>query len=290
MAEKTPFFSVIIPTYNRRSFLKIAVDSVLGQSFSDFELIIVDDGSGDATAKMIKKYKDSRLRYFYQKHKGVSFARNEGLRQAKGKFVCFLDSDDRFRREKLEVTYKYIRQYSRYKIFHTEEVWYRKGKYLPQKKYHQKPHGDIFLKALKLCCVSISTAAIWRGVFKEVGVFDEKLPACEDYDFWLRAAARFPVFLIPRYLTIKEGGHLDQQSRKYPAMDKFRIYALAKIIKSGMLDGKKKHYACLEIMQKGMVYVKGLIKRKKTEEAKKVEEEIASLLEENGLRTNFRLI
>jgi glycosyltransferase involved in cell wall biosynthesis len=265
---KNLFFSIIIPTYNRKDFLKIAVSSVLYQTFSDFELIVVDDGSADSTSKLMCSFKDKRIIYLKGTHHGVSWARNQGLKKAKGEFICFLDSDDRFRMHKLEITYEYIKKYPQYKIFHTEEIWYRNGKLLPQKAYHKKPSGFVFENAVKLCCISISTAAIKKEIFDEVGLFDENLPACEDYDFWLRVTSRYPVFLIPHYLTIKEGGHLDQQSKKYPALDRFRIYALKKILEEGNLDTKKYKIALEELKNKCRIYIQGAKKRKKYQEVK----------------------
>lgn len=266
-----PFFSVIIPTYNRYDFLNIAIKSVLTQTFTNFELIIVDDGSNDNTKDMITKIDDSRLSYIYQTNQGVSKARNTGLAQAKGEFICFLDSDDRFRKEKLEITYDYIKNYPDYKIFHTEEIWYRRGTILTQKVEHKKPSGRVFAQALRLCCISISTVAVNHEVFTELGNFDISMPACEDYDFWLRVTNKYPVFLIPEYLTIKEGGYPDQQSSKYPAMDKFRIYALNKIINSGNLLAKDYALAQEELSRKADIYIAGALKRGKLDEVKNLE-------------------
>lgn len=268
---KKPFFSVIIPTYNRADFLKISVESVFRQTFRGFELIIVDDGSTDNTANLVKELssKDNRAnltRYIYQNHQGVSFARNKGISLAQGKFICFLDSDDRFRAEKLEITRNYIKKYPQYKIFHTEEIWYRNGAILSQKIYHKKPHGFVFPTAVKLCCISISTAAIKKDVFDNFGIFDETLPACEDYDFWLRVTCKLPVYLIPEYLTIKEGGHHGQQSKKFPAMDKFRIYALAKILENGSLKKEDYKIALEELKNKCNIYITGAGKRGKIKE------------------------
>ena len=108
---KKPFFSVIIPTYNRKEFLKIAIDSVLSQSYPDYELIIVDDGSTDETMKTLDAGQwapdvKNKIKYLRQRHQGVSEARNNGIRTASGEFICFLDSDDRFRNNKLAITHK----------------------------------------------------------------------------------------------------------------------------------------------------------------------------------------
>ena len=127
---KKPFFSVIIPTYDRKDFLLIAIDSVLNQSYTDYELIIVDDGSSDKTKTTIKKLhgNNKKIIYTYQKHQGVSSARNKGLLKARGKFISFLDSDDRFLRNKLLIFRDQIKKHPKYKVFYSEEIWYRNGK------------------------------------------------------------------------------------------------------------------------------------------------------------------
>ena len=94
--RSAPYFSVIIPTFNRSGFIKSAIDSVLGQTYEDFELIVVDDGSDDGTDKLIKEYTDKRIKYFYQENKGVSLARNKGIEESSGKYIAFLDSYDQW--------------------------------------------------------------------------------------------------------------------------------------------------------------------------------------------------
>ncbi|MBU1122947.1 MAG: glycosyltransferase family A protein [Candidatus Omnitrophota bacterium] len=265
-----PFFSVIIPTYNRAQFLKIAIDSVLSQTFSDFELIIIDDGSDDKTQKLIASYykhiPSTKMRYTYQQNKGVSAARNNGITQAQGNYICFLDSDDRFQTEKLQIMYNHIKKHTAYKIFHTEEIWYRNKQILPQKIYHKKPHGIVFEQVLKLCCVSLSTMAIEKDIFRKVGIFDETLPTCEDYDFLLRLTWQFPIYLIPQYLTLKEGGHDNQLSKKYPAMDRFRIQALTNLLDTAPLKKEDFIRALAELQNKCYIYIAGAKKRGKTDE------------------------
>ena len=168
---KTPLFSIIIPTYNRCDFIKIAIASVLSQTFDNFELIIIDDGSTDNTKKTVQQYfnryqlpskaapvRKTSIHYHYQKNKGPAAARNKGIGLAKGKYICFLDSDDRFRTQKLETVYQYINKYPEFSVFHTEELWYRRGEILPQKKHHAKPDGDIFNNSLKLSNVKCTPA------------------------------------------------------------------------------------------------------------------------------------
>ncbi|MDP8289412.1 MAG: glycosyltransferase [Candidatus Susulua stagnicola] len=265
---KNPFFSVIIPTCNRKDFLPITIESVLNQSYTDYELIIVDDGSSDETKAIIKKLynNNKKIIYTYQKHQGVSSARNKGLIKAKGKFISFLDSDDRFLKNKLLIFHDYINKNPSYKIFYSEEIWYRNGKFFSQKAHHKKPNGFIFSHSLRLYSVGLSTAVFSRDIFKRIGYFDKNLPACEDYDLLLRISSIYPIFLIPEYLTIKEGGHADQLSKKYPAMDKFRIYALEKILKSKSLSMINYQLAYQELKTKCDIYIKGAIKRGKKAE------------------------
>lgn len=270
--KSIPFFSIIIPTYNRLPFLKIALGSALNQNFTDYELIIADDGSTDKTKDFIHNLDYPCLRYFYQKNSGPASARNLGIKKAKGKYICFLDSDDRFRKDKLKITYQHIKQNPSYKIFHSQEIWYRNGKLLRQKKRHKKPTGFVFANAARLCSVSISTAAIKKEIFSDIGNFDPKLPACEDYEFWLRATSRYPVYLINDFLTIKEGGHPAQQSKKYPAMDEYRIYALTKIIDSNTLNKKQYKIASCNLKDKCLIYIKGAKKRGKTKKVKKYQD------------------
>ncbi len=276
---KHPYFSVIIPTHNRKDFLQIAVNSVLNQTFSDYELLIIDDGSTDKTNQLIKELyqNNEKLNYIFQPHQGVSSARNTGIKNAKGEFIVFLDSDDRFCRQKLQVSFDYIKKYPEYKIFHTDEVWYQKGKLLPQKDYHKKPTGFIFEQSLKLCCVSPSTAVVKKEVFSNIGFFDESFPACEDYDFWLRVTSKYPVHLIPQALTIKEGGRSDQQSKKYPAMDKFRIDAIAKLMASNNLTKEQYLLAYGELKNKCYIYIKGAAKRGRRRQVKHYQDLISNL-------------
>lgn len=261
-----PFFSVIIPTYNRKYYLKIAMESVFAQDFKDYELIVVDDGSTDGTgAFMRENFRDKPFLYAAQENKGPAAARNHGLRQARGEWIAFLDSDDRFVHFKLSRVCEYIRLFPDCRVFHTEELWYRDGVYLEQKGMHRKPDGFCFEEAVRLCCVSISTAVIHTSVFTETGAFDENFLSCEDYDFWLRALLKFPVKLIPEYLTIKDGGRADQQSQKFFGMDRFRVKALLKIIPC--LKGRLREKAVKELIAKSTVYYQGALKRGKEEEA-----------------------
>ncbi|MCK9573928.1 MAG: glycosyltransferase family 2 protein [Candidatus Omnitrophica bacterium] len=270
-----PFFSIIIPTYNRKQFLKIALDSVIAQTFDDYEIIVVDDGSTDETREMFEgqapwtQARGEKVKYIYQENKGPAAARNAGIKQAKGEFICLLDSDDRFREDKLKIAYEYIKKYPQYKIFHTEEIWYKDGLLLSQKIYHKKPSGSVFGNSVKICSIGTSTVIIKKAIFTEIGLFDESMLTCEDYEFWLRATNKHRVFLIPYYLTIKQGGHPGQQSFKYEAMDTFRIYALKKILESNELTSDNFKIAADELKRKCGIFIKGAIKRGKIKEVER---------------------
>ena len=257
--------SIIIPTYNRKSFLIHAINSVLNQTYQNLELIIIDDGSSDKTENIIKK-KYPKIKFYKQKNKGVSAARNKGIKMASCKWIAFLDSDDRWHPRKLENQINYLLTHPRYKICHTDEIWIRKGIRINQHKKHKKHGGHIFDKCLDLCRISPSSVIIHKDIFNKVGLFNEKLPVCEDYDLWLRIAEKFPVLYLDEKLTIKYGGHLNQLSKKYWGMDRFRIIALENIIKKSFLLKKNKQLVKKILKKKINIYLQGLKKRNKKKE------------------------
>lgn len=258
--------SVIIPTYNRAFFLKKAIDSVLFQTYQDFELIVVDDGSNDGTGNIISQYKDE-IKYIYQENKGPASARNRGIEEAQGNFIAFLDSDDRWRSDKLEIQFKAMQDNPDCLISHTQEIWYKNGKVLNQKEKHKKYSGFIFDRCIKMCAVGMSTMMVRRGIFKEVGLFDDSLPCCEDYDFWLRVSTKFPFLLIDEPLTLKDGGRLDQVSFIYAqGMDRFRIYSIKKLLEENVLSKEERRMAIEELKRKCKIYGEGCIKHAKKEE------------------------
>ena len=257
--------SVIIPTYNRKSFLINAIDSVFNQTYQNLELIIIDDGSSDKSVEYIKK-KYPSIKIYKQSNKGVSSARNKGIKISSNNWIAFLDSDDRWHPKKLEKQINYLIGNPKYKICHTDEIWIRKGVRINQHKKHKKYGGLIFDKCLDLCRISPSSVIIHKDVFNKVGLFNEKLPVCEDYDLWLRITAKFPVLYLDEKLTIKYGGHLNQLSEKYWGMDRFRIIALESIIKKSFLSKKNKLKVKKTLKSKINIFLKGLKKRKKKKE------------------------
>ncbi|MBW2201180.1 MAG: glycosyltransferase family 2 protein [Deltaproteobacteria bacterium] len=236
--EKIPLVSVIIPTYNRGWIIQEAIDSVLAQDFSDFELIVVDDGSTDNTLDIIRSYSEDII-FLRQPNKGVSAARNQGITSSAGHLIAFLDSDDLWFPEKLTIQVDFLHSHPDAFICQSEEIWIRNGVRVNPKKRHKKPSGMIF---------------------------EPSLPACEDYDLWLRVSSRYPIALIDTPLVIKRGGHQDQLSRA-PGLDKFRIQAIKKLLDSNLLSMEQQGHAVKALKEKCAIYASGCLKRSRLDEA-----------------------
>lgn len=219
---------MIIPVYDRTLQLKAAVDSVLAQTFKDFEIFVIDDGSTVDIRSFVVT--DPRVKIVRQKNRGVSAARNAGIKLAKGKYITLLDSDDTWLPEKLAKQVKYMEQHPELLISQTEDIWIRNDQRVNPHNKHQKKAGDIFVNSLELCLISPSAVIMRKELFDKVGLFDETLPACEDYDLWLRVTSRYPVGLLPEQLIIRYAGHSDQLSVRYWGMDRFRVKSLRKIL------------------------------------------------------------
>lgn len=257
--------SVIIPTLNRARFLPQAVESVLRQSYRHFELLVVDDGSTDHTAVALRPYL-GHIRYLTQDNMGVSRARNRGIRQSHGELIAFLDSDDLWHREKLKRQVEFFLAHPHADVCYTDEIWIRHGRRVNPKKKHAKYSGHIFERVLPLCIISPSSVMLRRSVIDQVGLFDESLPACEDYDMWLRVAHRYPVHFIPQPLITKRGGHQDQLSAKYWGLDRFRVKALEKMLASGRLTTRQRVLVLEQLARRCTILSEGCCKRGKTGE------------------------
>jgi glycosyltransferase involved in cell wall biosynthesis len=258
--------SVIIPTFNRAQKVSRAISSVLDQTFTDFEVIVIDDGSIDGTADVLAVFRDRITLISHSENRGVSAARNSGIGASQSPFIAFLDSDDYWLAEKLETQVRYFRENPDAVACQTEEIWVRNGVRVNPWKKHIKPSGYIFERSLKLCVVSPSAVMISRAVLDEVGIFDEGFPVCEDYDLWLRIGCRYPVTLIDRFLLVKEGGHPDQLSSMLKGMDRFRIKAMVKLLHEGCLNKTQTLAVHGELEKKCRIYGNGCMKRGKTEE------------------------
>lgn len=257
--------TVVIPTFNRSNMVSRAVGSVLAQDVTNFRLIVVDDGSTDETQEMLASFGDRIHLVRHPFNQGVSAARNTGIRLADTAYVAFLDSDDYWKREKIGEQIRFFEENPSAVACQTEETWIRQGRRVNPKKQHAKPSGDIFAPSLRLCLVSPSAVMMRTDLFDKVGLFDESLPACEDFDLWLRIACRYPIHLLPKPLVVKEGGHEDQLSRR-PCLDRFRIYALGKLLLNPLLGQEKRRLVLDELARKCRIYGIGCMKRGRTEE------------------------
>ena len=251
--------SVIIPTWNRAERLMNTLQSVFSQSLPPTEVIVVDDGSTDDTREIVRnRFPD--VRYIFQQNKGVSSARNTGIKAASGDWIALLDSDDHWQPDKLKQQCEQLCASPDYKICHSDEIWIRNGRRVNPMKKHAKQGGHIFRQCLPLCVISPSAVLIHRDLFNEVGLFDERLPACEDYDLWLRICALHPVLYIDKPLITKTGGHADQLSRRHWGMDRFRIHALENILASNTLDTTNHAAALSTLLEKLAIVINGAIK------------------------------
>ena len=257
--------SVIIPTFNRKETLKRAIQSVLMQSYTPYEIIVIDDGSDDGTKEWLKD-KYPNVKYIYQMNSGVSSARNKGIKFARGDWIALLDSDDEWLPSKLKDQANEIELNPAAKFLHTNEIWIRNGVRVNQMKKHKKYGGYIFEKCLDMCRISPSSVLIKKDIFDEIGMFDETLKVCEDYDLWLRFASKYPVHFLDQPLIKKYGGHSDQLSKVDDGIESYRIRSLKKIMNSGILNKKQKTITKDVLVKKMYIYAKGLEKRNKIRE------------------------
>ena len=264
--------SVVIPTYDRWPVVGEAVESVLAQSFDDYELIVVDDGSTEETGDRLRQYGE-RLTVLTQRRGGVSAARNLGACRALGKYLAFLDSDDLWHPRKLQRQLDFMERNPEVEICQTDEIWIRNGARVNPRNRHRKPSGDVFRASLELCLVSPSAVMMRRELFERVRGFDESLPVCEDYDLWLRIARDTEIPLIPEALVTKRGGHADQLSRATWGLDRFRVLSIANLIEAG-LDPERAGWALDAMAKKVTILAQGFRKRGNEAMARAYEERL----------------
>lgn len=196
--------TVIIPTYNHSDYILEAIHSVLDQKYKNCEIIVVDDGSTDDTAGVLRPMVEQRLiRYIYQKNRGESAARNRGLVEASGRYIAFLDSDDLFELEKLEVQVRYLQDHPGVGLVHSgftkfnnegNDLGYRDPSWFT---------GVIYPQILSYwtTLMAINTVLLPRKVFEDIGFFDESLRIGEDLDMWRRIARKYPFGYIDKSLA-----------------------------------------------------------------------------------------
>jgi glycosyltransferase involved in cell wall biosynthesis len=260
-----PPVSVILPAFNRAWSLKRAIDSILSQTYANLETIVIDDGSTDETPSLLLSY-GNRIRVIRQANQGVSAARNAGIRAASGDLIALLDSDDAWLPGKIKAQVDFFTTHPEAVVCQTEEIWIRNGVRVNPRRRHKKHRGMIFQRSLPLCLISPSAVMLRRKVLDDVGLFDKQLPACEDYDLWLRITWKYPVDLIDEPLIVKHGGHADQLSAM-PQLDRYRIQAIVKILRQGVLSMDQRASALNVLAEKCTIYANGCRKRRRFTEA-----------------------
>lgn len=257
----TPEVSVIIPTFDRAAVLPRAIDSALAQSGPGLEILVADDGSGDATQAALSRYApDPRVRVLRLPHGGVSRARNAAVAEARAPLLAFLDSDDEWLPGKLAAQCAWLRD-TGLSICQTEEIWIRNGKRVNPPAHYVKRGGDIFALSLRHCMITPSSTVMTRALYGKAGGFDPDFPACEDFEFWLRIVPDHEVGLIPKPYLVRYGGHADQLSLRYPAQDRFRIRALALLAERKGMAPERRLMALEALEEKLGIYETGCRKR-----------------------------
>ena len=251
---------MVIPVFNRPERVVRAVRSVLQQSYRDFELLLVDDGSEEEPDQARRLVEESGHKFFRTENRGCSAARNLGVSRSTGPLLAFLDSDDEWHPTKLEKQVRELRD-AGVRYLQNEEIWIRNGRRVNPKKRHLMEAGDIFELSCKAVCVSNSSVMVERDFFYELGCFPEDYRVCEDYELWLRAAAKEPIGLVREALTTKYGGHPDQLSRRYPAMDRFRVAALLGVLVGEPLTATQRELALRAVVEKVEILFLGAKKR-----------------------------
>jgi len=236
----SPTVSVIIPTHNRGKMLCRAIDSVLNQTYKDFELIVVSDGCIDNTDEIVASYADSRISFLtHEKSRGASAARNTGIRASTGQYIAFLDDDDEWTSNKLEIQFPLIVDSPpEIALVYAWMEYFQDGKSI--KVHTPKLRGDVFVEMLdKQAIGGCPTIMIKRCVINKVGYFDETLPRGNDGDYWRRIARYYHVDYVPQILAKIHVGHADRISTNSTENLKSVIWALKKRLKDFEAEFRK---------------------------------------------------
>ncbi len=208
---KNPFFSIVIPTYNRAHLISKAIESVIAQTYSDWELIIVDDGSTDNTKELVDNYcnKDNRIRYIYQENAERSVARNNGIDHAKGEFICFLDSDDYYALNRLENISTYLRNQSNMKSFYYTAITYDYGNKLEERPERKRQPEENVFEFIVQAIIGTPQVIIARDLLIKER-FDPRWRIGEDMELWLRLAKIEEPSFIPNEASVIATEHEDR--------------------------------------------------------------------------------
>jgi len=197
-----PLVSIITPTFNRADFLPEAIESVLSQDYGNFEFLIIDDGSTDNSKEVIENYMGSgKIRYFYQENSGQSVARNKGIAEAKGEFICFLDSDNRWLPEKLSASIEAFESNPGVDIVYGDVILIDEAGKEFSRKNMKRYSGQITKELLQDNCVSMNTTMTRTEKIREVGGFSRHVKVADDYDLWLRLSAICAYLYVPKLMA-----------------------------------------------------------------------------------------
>jgi glycosyltransferase involved in cell wall biosynthesis len=273
--------SVVIPTYQRAALVERAVRSVLAQTVAAHEIVVVDDGSTDGTAERLREAFPHgacpQVRLEVQGQRGVSAARNRGIGRAAGDWIALLDSDDEWLPTKLERQIAAWEAAPEHRAVHCDEIWIRHGARVNPRRRYRKAGGRVFELCLPLAMISPSTVLLEAELLRSLGGFDEDLPACEDYDLWLRLSAREPVLYVDEPLVVRHGGRADQLSRRTWGLDRFRIEALEKALRDPVLSTGQRTQVREELRRRLAIVGAGARKRGRTEMADGFARRLAAL-------------
>ena len=259
--------SVIIPIYNRDKFIRRVLNSVYNQTYKINEIIVIDDGSTDDIVQIIQDFPN--IKYIYQENSGVSSARNLGIKYASNEWIAFLDSDDEWHVSKLEEQVVFHKENRDILMSYTDEEWIKDGLRVKIPKKFRKVGLDVFTENLSFCNIAPSSALIHGSLFESVGLFDESLEVCEDYDLWLRIARNNKIALVNKKLIKKYAGHEDQLSFKHWGMDRFRVVTLEKLLNQEYnIEDIKLQAIKKELLKKYTLLLKGAIKYEREEDIK----------------------
>ena len=237
MTKKSPTVSVIIPTYNRAHLVGRAIQSVLDQTYQDFELIVIDDASTDNTEEVVKSFNDERIKYLkHDENKGVAAARNTGIKVARGEYIAFQDSDDEWFSQKLEKQMKVFEAASpEVGVVYTGfwRIESNKKIYIPSEKVARK-EGNIHAELLRGNFVDTPTAVVKKDCFAKVGIFDERLPRLQDWELFIRISKDYHFKCVDEPLLISY-----YQPHSISADQSALIRALKLILEKHFEDFKK---------------------------------------------------
>lgn len=198
---KLPEVSVIVPTYNRADLIRDSIDSVLNQTFQDFEIVVIDDGSTDNTKNIVEEYSDSRIKYFYQKNAGLNAARNSGIRESCGKYIAYIDSDDIWEPTKLEKQVRVLEKFPDVGLVYCGSSLIDENGSPAGKRPLISHRGYVFEKIIKYNFLYNGSIVLFRrDCLEKVGLFDEQTVRMTDWEFYLRFAIYYKFYGIPEYL------------------------------------------------------------------------------------------